>query len=161
MAIRVDHAEGVRLVEIVADGAVTRREAGWATERTRELLGKGGVDGIIADCRGAEPQVSPALSAELMENFVFAVETDLPIAYVRPRGWTSAYREQVDRLVNSLIDATQRRASLFDTREAAMAWFASSPERTCRPHGAGGGTTDTGDADAKDAPAGCTPDCVC
>ena len=38
MTIRVNLIEDGRFAEILSDGYVTRREAGWATERVREMV---------------------------------------------------------------------------------------------------------------------------
>lgn len=122
MAIRVDLLEGGRFVEIFAEGAVTRREAGWATERALELVREHRVAGILADAGGVEQQASPMLSGEVIEGFLFAIDGAVPVAYVRPSRWSEDYYSRVRDHVGELPPT----ASYFEDRLAAMSWLCSS-----------------------------------
>jgi len=119
MTIRVSLIDGGSVVEIRASGQATRREAGWATERARELSQQQTVVAILADCRDAERQNSPKLSAEMIENFLFALERPLASAYVMPRVWDEAYLAAVRREVAELPDE----ARFFSDRDEALSWL--------------------------------------
>ena len=120
MTIRIDLLEGGRFIELVADGHVTRREAGWATERVCELVREHKPSGILADADSVELQASAVLSGELIESFVFAVEGLAPIAYVRPSRWTPDY---YGRVVDHVGDLPQT-VNYFDDRASALLWLA-------------------------------------
>lgn len=119
MAIRVNLLEEGRFVEIFAEGQITRREAGWATERTRELVGSQGISGILADAGDVEEQASPILSGEVIEGFLFAIESLVPVAYVRPSQWTEDYYRRVREHVGELPPT----ARYFEDRAAALNWL--------------------------------------
>ncbi|WP_047160357.1 hypothetical protein [Maricaulis maris] len=121
MTVRVDLVGGGSVVEIRASGQATRQEAGWATERARELSQNPSVRAILADCSEAEPQMSPQLSAEMIENFLFALERPLPSAYVMPRGWTDIYLTAVQR---EIVDLPPN-ARFFADRDSALAWLSA------------------------------------
>jgi len=121
MTVRVTLIDGGRVVEIKANGQATRREAGWATERARELSTNGDVLAILADCVEAEPQKSPQLSAEIIENFLFALERPLPSAYIVPQVWDETYERAVRM---ELVDLPPN-ARFFSDRESALDWLAS------------------------------------
>jgi hypothetical protein len=122
MAVRVDLAEGGRFIEILSEGHITRREAGWATERTCELLRTHDIAGILADSRGAERQVSPLLSGELIENFLFAVGRAVPTAYVLPESWSEEYTARVREQVTEW----SQNARYFSSIETARDWLIAS-----------------------------------
>jgi len=119
MTIRIDLLEGGRFIELVADGHVTRREAGWATERVREMVRENRPAGILADAGGVELQASPVLSGELIESFLFAIEDLAPIAYVRPSRWTPDYFGRVIDHVGDLPHS----AHYFEDRASALHWL--------------------------------------
>ena len=119
MTIRVNLIEDGRFAEILSDGYVTRREAGWATERVREMVEASEVAGVLADSRETERQASPLLSGELIENFLFAIGDGVPVAYVRPSRWSEEYYVRVREHVGELPDT----AGYFDERDAALAWL--------------------------------------
>jgi len=119
MTIRVNLIENGRFAEVLSDGHVTRREAGWATERVREMVEAGEVAAILADSTDTERQVSPLLSGELIEGFLLAIGTSVPVAYVRPTRWTETYFARVRDHVGELPDS----AGYFTTREEALDWL--------------------------------------
>ncbi|MDF1767827.1 hypothetical protein [Maricaulis sp.] len=121
MTVRVTLIDGGSVVEIKASGQATRREAGWATERARELSVNSDVTAILADCLGAERQKSPQLSAEMIENFLFALERPLPSAYIVPQVWDESYAQAVR---DELIELPPH-ARFFTDRETALDWLAS------------------------------------
>ncbi len=120
MTVRVNLINGGRVVEIKANGQATRREAGWATERARELSASNDVTAILADCLEAERQKSPRLSAEIIENFLFALERPLPSAYIVPLVWDEPYTQAVCR---ELIDLPAN-TRFFTDRQSAVDWLA-------------------------------------
>ncbi|WP_297731986.1 hypothetical protein [uncultured Maricaulis sp.] len=120
MTVRVTLIDGGSVVEIKASGQATRREAGWATERARELSANNDVMAILADCQDAEPQQSPQLSAEIIENFLFALERPLPSAYIVPLVWDETYAKAVRK---ELIELPPN-ARFFTDRESALDWLA-------------------------------------
>ncbi|WP_417487040.1 hypothetical protein [Maricaulis sp.] len=120
MTVRVDLIDGGSVIEIRASGQATRREAGWATERARELSQDQAVRAILADCRDAERQNSPKLSAEIIENFVFALERPLPTAYIIPQVWDEAYQASVRHEISELPE----QARFFTDRNEALSWLA-------------------------------------
>jgi type II secretory pathway component PulC len=119
MAIKVDLVAGGRIVEVVASGSITRREAGWATVRTREVLIENGASGVLTNCADVEPQVSPTLSAELIEGAVLSLDDETPLAYVRPGSWDAAYLDRVVKTLGMMPAHTR----MFDTRETALRWL--------------------------------------
>lgn len=121
MTVRVDLIDDGRVVEIRASGQATRREAGWATERARELCLRREVTAILADCGEAERQNSPRLSAEIIENFLFALDRPVPAAYVVPRVWDEPYLSSVRKELGDLPE----HARFFTDRASARAWLAS------------------------------------
>lgn len=120
MTVRVNLIDGGAVVEIRASGQATRREAGWATERARELSQNLSVRAILADCRDAERQNSPKLSAEIIENFLFALERPLPTAYVIPQVWDEGYHSSVRKEIIELPE----QARFFTNRDDALSWLA-------------------------------------
>ncbi|MEA1941045.1 MAG: hypothetical protein U9P68_02235 [Pseudomonadota bacterium] len=122
MTIRVNLIEDGRFAEILSDGHVTRREAGWATERVREMVEANEVAGILADSLETERQASPLLSGELIENFLFAIGSRVPVAYVRPVRWSREYFARVREHVGELPDT----ADYFQDRETALEWLRAS-----------------------------------
>lgn len=122
MTIRVNLIEDGRFAEILSDGHVTRREAGWATERVREMVEANEVTGILADSLETERQASPLLSGELIENFLFAIGSRVPVAYVRPLRWSREYFARVREHVGELPDT----ADYFQDRETALEWLRAS-----------------------------------
>jgi len=123
MTVRVTLIDGGRVVEIKASGQATRREAGWATERARELSSHPEVTAILADCRESGRQKSPQLSAEMIENFLFALERRLPSAYVMPEAWDANY----EMAVREDIIELPPHARFFIDRDSALRWLASHP----------------------------------
>ncbi|MAC38284.1 MAG: hypothetical protein CMH94_01195 [Oceanicaulis sp.] len=119
MTIRVNLIENGRFAEILSDGHVTRREAGWATERVREMVEAGEVAAILADSTDTERQVSPLLSGELIESFLLAIGTSVPVAYVCPTRWTETYFACVRDHVGELPDS----AGYFAGRAEALDWL--------------------------------------
>ena len=119
MTVRVNLIEDGRFAEILSEGFVTRREAGWVTERVREMVEAREIVAILADSRDIERQASPLLSGELIENFLFAVGCSLPAAYVRPSRWTDEYLARVREHVGTLPDT----AEFFQDRETALDWL--------------------------------------
>ncbi|WP_323760913.1 hypothetical protein [Maricaulis sp.] len=111
--------DGGSVVEIRASGQATRREAGWATERARELSQQQGVIAILADCSDAEQQDSPKLSAEIIENFLFALERPLSCALVMPGAWDEPYLAAVLREIVECPEHTR----FFRTRDEALSWL--------------------------------------
>ena len=67
MTIRVNLIENGRFAEILSDGHVTRREAGWATERVREMVSCVPLPGSVARALG-QPDGQPGLAYH-MEGF--------------------------------------------------------------------------------------------
>ncbi len=120
MAVRVDLSADGRIVEIVANGSVTRREAGWAIERAREIAKENQLRCLLADCLQVEPQVSPTLTAELLESSVFAFDPHIRVAYVYSGRWTPDYR---DTVLDSLADVIPSNIRSFETRESALGWL--------------------------------------
>ena len=120
MAVRVDLSADGRIVEIVANGNVTRREAGWAVERAREIALEKGLRCLLADCLQVEPQVSPTLTYELLENSVFAFDPHIRVAYVYSGRWTPDYR---DTVLGNLVDVLPENVRSFETREGALGWL--------------------------------------
>ncbi len=123
MAVRVDLSADGRIVEIVANGNVTRRETGWAVERAREIALENGLHCLLADCRQIEPQVSPTLSYEMLESSAFAFDSGIRVAYVYSGRWTPDYRDSV---LDSLADVLPPHIRAFDTRESALDWLCDS-----------------------------------
>ena len=121
MTVRVDLIDGGTVVEIRATGQATRREAGWATERARELCQRCDVAAILADCSEAERQISPRLSAEIIENFLFALERPVPTAYIVPTGWDDAYQIAVLAELAELPPHTR----IFADRHSALSWLSA------------------------------------
>ncbi|WP_291843568.1 hypothetical protein [Maricaulis sp.] len=121
MTVRVDLIDGGTVVEIRARGQATRREAGWATERARELCQRRAVTAILADCSEAERQTTPQLSAEIIENFLFAIERPVAAAYVVPRVWDDAYHAAVRSEIGDLPE----HARFFTSRDTALDWLVS------------------------------------
>lgn len=119
MTIRVNLIENGRFAEILSDGHVTRREAGWATERVREMVEAGEVAAILADSSDTERQVSPLLSGELIESFLLAIGTSVPVAYVCPTRWSEAYFKRVRDHVGELPAS----AGYFAGRTEALDWL--------------------------------------
>jgi hypothetical protein len=119
MTIRVNLIENGRFAEILSDGHVTRREAGWATERVREMVEAGEVAAILADSSDTERQVSPLLSGELIESFLLAIGTSVPVAYVCPTRWSEAYFKRVRDHVGELPAS----AGYFAGRAEALDWL--------------------------------------
>ncbi|MED5549675.1 MAG: hypothetical protein VX529_09975 [Pseudomonadota bacterium] len=119
MTIRVNLIENGRFAEILSDGHVTRREAGWATERVREMVEAGEIVAILADSSDTERQVSPLLSGELIESFLLAIGTSVPVAYVWPTRWTETYFARVREHVGELPAS----AGYFGKREDALDWL--------------------------------------
>ena len=119
MTIRVNLIENGRFAEILSDGHVTRREAGWATERVREMVEAGEVAAILADSTDTERQVSPLPSGELIESFLLAIGTSVPVAYVCPTRWTETYFACVRDHVGELPDS----AGYFAGRAEALDWL--------------------------------------
>lgn len=124
MTVRVDLIDGGAVVEIRASGQATRREAGWATERARELCQRREVTAILADCSDAEQQNSPRLSAEIIENFLFALDRPIPTAYIVPHVWDESYRGAVRGEIIEL----PAHARFFTDRDSAVDWLASRPK---------------------------------
>ncbi|MCR9266693.1 MAG: hypothetical protein NXI03_03910 [Alphaproteobacteria bacterium] len=120
MAVRVDLSADGRIVEIVANGVVTRRETGWAVERAREVAREKGLRCLLADCLQVEPQASPTLTSELLENSVFAFDPHIRVAYVYSGRWTPDYR---DTVLDSLTDVLPGNVRTFDTRATALDWL--------------------------------------
>ena len=126
MAVRVELVDDGRVIEIAANGQVSRREAGWATERVRELSLRCPGCGILADCARSEMGEAPVLASEYVENFLFAMEHPVTIAYVRPTIWSDAF---VARATEHLSQSRSR-ARMFDHREDALAWLRSHSTST-------------------------------
>jgi len=96
-----------------------RREVGWAAERARELLASEALTAILIDSTQSQKQNSPSLSGEIISGFIQAIESEIPIAYVRPICWDEAYLEQVTIRIED-IPANSR---VFDTVSAARDWL--------------------------------------
>ncbi|WP_203290955.1 hypothetical protein [Maricaulis parjimensis] len=120
MAVRVDLTADGRIVEIVANGSVTRRETGWAVERAREVAKEKGLRCLLADCIQVEPQVSPTLTSEMLENSVFAFDPSIRVAYVYSGRWPDDYR---DTVLDSLVDVLPVNIRTFDKRDDALEWL--------------------------------------
>lgn len=121
MTVRVDLVEDGRFIEVAAAGHVTRREAGWATERARELSQQPSVVGILADCRDSDIADTPVLAREYVENFLLAIERPMVVAYVKPLQSDRAFLGLVARQVRQ----SKAIGQIFDDRPAALAWLAT------------------------------------
>lgn len=119
MPVKVDLFAGDRFVVVEIMGQVTRRELGWATERMRELIRSGKIDGILADAREMEIDLTPAFASEIIENFLLALDRPLPVAGVRPAGWSDQHREAARKTIDTLAAQTLS----FPDRETALAWL--------------------------------------
>lgn len=119
MPVKVDLFAGDRFVVVEIMGHVTRRELGWATERVRELVRIHEIDGILADARDMEIDLTPAFASEIIENFLLALDKPLPVAGVRPAGWSDHHREAAQKTIDTLAAQTLS----FPDRKAALAWL--------------------------------------
>ncbi len=119
MPIKVSLSENECLIRVESSGALLRREAGWGAERVGELLRQHAVSGILFDSARIQKQNAPSLSGEIISGFLQAIESDVPIAYVRPDCWDEAYLEQVTIRVED-IPANSR---VFDNVDAAYDWL--------------------------------------
>jgi len=119
MPIKVSLNEDESLILIESSGALLRREAGWGAERVGELARQHAVSGILFDSTQIQKQNSPSLSGEIISGFIQAIESEIPIAYVRPACWDEAYLEQVAIRIED-IPANSR---VFDTVSAARDWL--------------------------------------
>jgi hypothetical protein len=119
MPIKVDLVKDGRVVRIQCDGPISRQEVGWAAERARELLGEDQVSAVFVDATRAELPGSASLTGEMTENFLLALETNLPIAYVRPSSWSSEYVSEVRSRVTDIPDS----ARVCATTDEAIAWL--------------------------------------
>ncbi len=124
MPVKVDLFAGDRFVVVEIMGHVTRRELVWATESARDLARTHEVNGILADARGMEVDLTPAFASEIIENFLLALDKPLPVAGVRPAGWSDLHQEAAQKTLDTL--ATQTLS--FPDREAALAWLRGQVE---------------------------------
>jgi hypothetical protein len=121
MPIKVDLVEDERVVRIQCDGPLSRQEVGWAAERVRELLGETQRFGIFCDASRAEPFGSASLTGEMTENFLLALDTALPIAYVRPSAWSADFAAAV----RSGVPHIPENSLVCDNATSAMKWLTS------------------------------------
>ncbi|WP_417481114.1 hypothetical protein [Maricaulis sp.] len=119
MTVKVSFNEETSILAVEGRGQVLRREAGWAAERSSELIRTHPVGGVLVDCFAIQQQSSPALSAEMISEFVAAIETGVPIAYVRSESWNADYCE---RVVASL-DSLPENARVFLQVDIAVDWL--------------------------------------
>jgi hypothetical protein len=119
MPIRVSIEEASALLSIVSTGQVMRREVGWAAERARELLDSEAITGVLVDSTQVQKQISPSLSAEMISGFSAAMDTELPIAYVRPAVWSDAYAETIA----AMVDVTPEQSRVFTDLCEARKWL--------------------------------------
>ena len=124
MTIKVERIGAGRFVCIEVSGVPSLREAGWATERARELCGNDGVKGILLDAVEVEAGMSPGLTAELLENLMLALEHPVPVALVESRHWPQISREKVESRLIGLSGALTR----FQNADRAMAWLEGRSE---------------------------------
>ncbi|MGK0267354.1 MAG: hypothetical protein ACI82N_001607 [Maricaulis sp.] len=120
MSVSVCLNEENSMILIESIGQVGRREAGSAVERICELLRSHAVSGILIDANRVEQQTSPTLSSEMIAGFLLAVESTVPIAYVRPSGWDAAYYSTV---MGAISDLLPPHVALFDAIEPANDWL--------------------------------------
>lgn len=122
MPVKVSLCRDSTIIHIEASGQVMRREVGWASERVRELLTEHGVAAVMVDASGTQEQSSATLSAEMISGFLYSLETELPLAFIRSSLWSAPYREQV---LAKIYDAPAN-ASFFDDSPSARQWLGQS-----------------------------------
>ena len=119
MAVKVELLEEGPFVSMTSWGVLSRQEAGWAHETVRELVAGGDATGVLVDARVTEVTSTPSYSAEIVENFVFALERKLPIAFLPPNAWTEAHYETVWKQMPEL----NVEVAVFDEVAAALDWL--------------------------------------
>lgn len=119
MPIKVSFNEDGSILVIESRGQLLRREAGWGAERVGEMLRQHVVSGILADSTLVQEQESAALSGEMISGFIQAIESDIPIAYIRPACWSEAYCERV----RAAIEDAPANCQVFDQVDAGRAWL--------------------------------------
>jgi len=124
MPVKVELLEDGLFVSMICWGVLSRQETGWAHETVREHVVAANAIGILVDIRDTEITSTPAYSAEIVENFIFALERSLPIAFLPPLGWSEAHFERVWSLVPEL----DIRVEVFKAREAALDWLRIATE---------------------------------
>lgn len=122
MPIKVSLNEDESLILIESSGALLRREAGWGAERVGELTRQHAISGILFDSTQLQKQNSPSLSGEIISGFIQAIESQIPIAYVRPDCWDEAYLEQVT-IKTEDIPANSK---VFNDIAAARDWLCNA-----------------------------------
>lgn len=130
MPVKVELLEEGPFVSMTSRGLLSRQEAGWAHETVRELVARTSARGVLVDARGTEVTSTPSYSAEIVENFVFALERKLPIAFLPPKAWTEAHYERVWKLLPEL----NVEVAVFDEVAAALEWLrtATPPANDCK-----------------------------
>ncbi|MHA6288025.1 hypothetical protein [Maricaulis sp. CAU 1757] len=122
MTVRVELIENDRFIEVIATGQVTRREAGWATERTRELSEAHDILGVLADCSQSDGAGSAALTHEYIENFLLAFDRRKVVAYVR----SPVARPHEDRRLLAALADSRVEARTFGQRQSALVWLSET-----------------------------------
>ncbi|WP_417469491.1 hypothetical protein [Maricaulis sp.] len=119
MTVKVSFNEDTSILAVSGRGQVLRREAGWVAERSAELMRAHPVGGVLVDCFAIQQQTSPALSAEMISEFVATIETVVPIAYVRSESWNAEYCQSVLASLDHLPD----NARVFLQTDLAEDWL--------------------------------------
>ena len=119
MPIRVSVEEASSVLCVVATGQLMRREVGWAAERARELLDTGAATAVLVDATQAQKQISLLLSAEMISGFFAALDTDLPMAYVRPAVWS----ESDYQTISAGLDIAPPHFKIFTDLSEARLWL--------------------------------------
>ena len=122
MPVKVELLDEGPFASMTSWGVLSRQETGWAHESVRELVGRVSAKGVLVDARDTEVTSTPAYSAEVVENFVFALERHLPIAFLPPAGWSEAHYDKVWALVSEL----NVEVAVFDEVTAGLDWLKSA-----------------------------------
>lgn len=119
MPVKVELLEEGPFVSMTSWGVLSRQETGWAHETVRERVEHARATGVLVDARDTEVTSTPSYSAEIVENFVFALERKLPIAFLPPKAWTAAHYETVWELIPDL----NVEVAVFGEAEAGLEWL--------------------------------------
>ncbi|WP_300527024.1 hypothetical protein [Maricaulis sp.] len=109
-------------------GPATRVQTGAAHEKVRELVLSSQARGVLVDVRAAEVINSPPHSVEILEDFVLALGSPLPIAFLPPLQWSDAHHAAAWALSREI----DNRCRVFTTPDLALDWLRSetgSPAR--------------------------------